>query len=135
MNDAATLHRAMFDAIQRRELDELRQLFAADATHTAGDGEPATGPEPVIAEVRAFLDAFPDLTIDIRHQHVPDTSRSIIEYTFGGTQLGPLEDLPPTGRSVAVVACSVLEAAEGHIRRESDYYDGTALLAQLDMLG
>jgi hypothetical protein len=83
--DAAGLHRAMFAAIERRDLDALRGLFAVDATHTSSDGEPMTGPEPLIDEVRAFVEAFPDLTIDIRHQHVPDPSRSIIEYTFRGT--------------------------------------------------
>jgi hypothetical protein len=34
---------------------------------------------------------------------------------------------------VAVVACSVLEAENGTIRRESDYYDTLAILAQLDV--
>ncbi len=133
MSDAAELHRTMFDAIQRRDFHALGQLFAADAIHTSGDGESATGPEPVIAEVQAFVTAFPDLAIDIRHQHVPDASRSIVEYTFRGTQSGPLEDVPPTGNEVAVAACSVLEAKHGTIRRESDYYDTMAMLAQLNV--
>jgi hypothetical protein len=55
--DAAGLHRAMFAAIDRRELDASRGLFAVDATHTSSDGEPMTGPEPVIDEVRAFVEA------------------------------------------------------------------------------
>lgn len=133
--DAAGLHRAMFAAIERRDLDALRGLFAVDATHTSPDGELTTGPEPVIAEVRAFVEAFPDLTIDIRHQHVPDPTRSIIEYTFRGTHTGPLEQVPPTGRFVTVVACSVLEARDGVIDRESDYYDTTSMLSQLGVSG
>jgi steroid delta-isomerase-like uncharacterized protein len=133
--DAAGLHRAMFAAIERRDLDALRGLFAVDAIHTSPDGEPMTGPEPVIDEVRAFVEAFPDLTIDIRHQHVPDPSRSIIEYTFRGIQTGPLEEVAPTGRSVTVVACSVLEARDGVIDRESDYFDTTSILTQLGVNG
>ena len=134
MSDAADLHRAMFDAIQRRDFHALRKLFAADAIHTSGDGESVTGPEPVVAEVHAFVAAFPDLTIDIRHHHVPDPSRSIIEYTFRGTQTGRLDDLPPTGKPVAVVACSVLAAEAGTIPRAADYYDTMALLNQLDVV-
>jgi len=133
--DAAGLHRAMFRAIEHRDFPGIRELFAPDAIHTSPDGEPVTGPEPVIAEVRSFVKAFPDLTIEIRHQHVPDPSRSIIEYTFSGTHSGPLEDIAPTGEPVAVVACSVLEAEDGAIRRESDYYDTTAMLTQLGVMG
>jgi steroid delta-isomerase-like uncharacterized protein len=133
--DAAALHRAMFDAIERRDFDALRGLFAVDATHTSPDGEPMIGPEPVIDEVRVFVEAFPDLSIDIRHQHVPDPSHSIIEYTFRGTHTGPLEEVAPTGRSVAAVACSVLEAHDGVIDRESDYFDTTSILTQLGASG
>jgi steroid delta-isomerase-like uncharacterized protein len=133
--DAAQLHRAMFDRIERRDVDGLRELFAPDAIHTSGDGEPRVGPEPVAAEVRGFVEAFSDLTIDIRHHHVPDATRSIIEYTFRGTHDGNLDDLPPTGEHIAVAACSVLIADEGAIRRESDYYDTMAMLDQLGVLG
>jgi ketosteroid isomerase-like protein len=58
--DAAKLHRTMFAAIERRNLDALRALFAVDASHTSPDGEPVIGAEPVIAEVSAFVEAFPD---------------------------------------------------------------------------
>jgi steroid delta-isomerase-like uncharacterized protein len=133
MWDAAELPRAMFRAIHDHDPAALEELFAADAVHTAPDGEPVTGPEPVIAEVQGFTEAFPDLAIELRRQHVPDASRSIVEYTFRGTHLGDLDGAPPTGRSVAVDACSVLEASDGAIQREADHYDTAVMLAQLDL--
>ena len=131
MTSAAELHRAMFEAIRTRDYETLRGLFDPEATHTSSDGEPARGPEPVVAEVEGFVAAFPDLAIDIRHQHAPDPTTSVIEYTFRGTHHGPLEDIPPSGKAMAVVACSVLESQDGVIRRESDYFDRLALLEQL----
>ncbi len=131
MTSAAELHRAMFEAIRARDHETLRGLFHPRATHTSSDGRPTTGPEPVVAEVEGFVTGFPDLTIDIRHQHAPDPATSIIEYTFRGTHHGLLEDIPPTGKTIAVVACSVLEARDGVIERESDYYDRLVLLEQL----
>ncbi len=131
MLDAAELHQAMFRAIQDRDFDSIRGLFAPDAVHTSSDGEAVIGPESVVAEVQGFVEAFPDLTIEIREQYVPGTSRSIVEYSFHGTHDGPLEDIAPTGRTVEVVACSVLEAEDGTIRRESDYFDSLAMLTQL----
>ena len=133
MTSAAELHRAMFQAIQARDHESLRRLFAPRATHSASDGETTTGPEPVVAEVEEFVTAFPDLTIDIRHQHALGTDTSVIEYTFRGTHHGPLDGIPPTGRSIAVVACSVLGSRDGTIERESDYYDRLVLLEQLDV--
>lgn len=135
MASAVELHRAMFEAIQARDYEALRGLFGPRATHTSSDGEPTTGPEPVVAEVEGFVTAFPDLTIDIRHQHAVDPSTSVIEYTFRGTHHGPLEDVQPTGKTIAVVACSVLEARDGVIEREADYFDGLALLEQLGVQG
>lgn len=129
--DAATLHRAMFDAIGRRDFDALRGLFHPDAVHVSGSGEAGTGPEPVVTEVQGFVEAFPDLAIDIVRQHVPDPSCSVVEYTFRGTHEGPLDDIAPTRRRVAVRACSVLEAESGSISRESDYFDTMDMLDQL----
>lgn len=131
MNTAAELHQAMFAAIQARDFNTLRRLFGPQSVHVSGDGVEKIGAEPLIAEVSMFTAAFPDLTIRIGRQHVPDATASIIEYTFSGTHLGELQGLQPTGERISVVACSVLEAAGGMIRRETDYFDTMALMAQL----
>lgn len=131
MTAATELHRAMFHAIGERDFDGLRRLLAADARHISGDGVEKQGPEPVVEEVKAFTTAFPDLEIEIRRHHEVGEAVSVVEYLFRGTHHGPLEGIPPTGRSIGVVGCSVLEAADGLIAREADYYDTMALLTQL----
>jgi steroid delta-isomerase-like uncharacterized protein len=131
MTTAAELHTAMFGAIQARDFDAMRGLFDSNSVHVSGDGVEKRGPEPIVEEVTMFTTAFPDLTITVRRQHVPEDTVSIIEYTFSGTHRGDLEGLAPTGRKIAVVACSVLEADGGTIKREADYFDTSALLAQL----
>jgi steroid delta-isomerase-like uncharacterized protein len=132
MTTAAELHNAMFDAIQARDFKNLHKLFDAHSVHVSGDGVAVFGPDPVIAEVEKMTSAFPDLAITIRNQHVPDHTVSVIEYSFSGTHRGTLEGLQPTGRTVSVVACSILEAEGDRIVREADYYDTTALMAQLE---
>jgi steroid delta-isomerase-like uncharacterized protein len=131
MSTAAELHQAMFAAIQARDFDALRRLFGPQSVHVSGDGVEKVGPEPLIAEVSKFTTAFPDLTITIGRQHASGETVSIIEYTFSGTHLGELQGFQPTGERISVVACSVLEAAGGTIRREADYFDTMALMAQL----
>jgi steroid delta-isomerase-like uncharacterized protein len=131
MASAAALHRAMFEAIGKRDFDGLRDLFASDATHTSGDGVEKRGPEPVVEEVKIFTTAFPDLEITVRQQLEPSDRLSVIECTFSGTHRGELEGISPTGRAICVVACSVLEATGGLITREADYYDVMTLMSQL----
>ncbi|QKT02792.1 ester cyclase [Ectothiorhodospiraceae bacterium 2226] len=89
----------------------------------------------VLAVVETFTTAFPDLAIEIRHQHLPSQSVSIVEYVFAGTHRGDLEGIPPTGRRMEVVACSVVEVREGRIGWERDYYDTLALMEQLGVAG
>jgi len=131
MTTAADLHTAMFDAIQARDFDTLQGLFDSRSVHVSGDGVEKRGPDPVVDEVTTFTTAFPDLIVTIRRQHVSDDTVSVIEYTFSGTHHGDLGGLAPTGKKIAVVACSVLEADSGTIKREADYFDTSALLAQL----
>jgi steroid delta-isomerase-like uncharacterized protein len=133
MTTAGELHQTLFTAIQERDFDTLRGLFHRDSIHTSGDGVQQIGGEAVVDEVKSFITPFPDLTITIRNQFVPDESASIIEYTFSGTHQGPLEDVAPTGKKISVIACSVLEAREGKIIREADYYDTLAMMQQLGL--
>jgi steroid delta-isomerase-like uncharacterized protein len=133
MTSAAELHQTMFDAIQERDFDTLRRIFHPNSIHTSGNGVQQIGPDPVVDEVKSFLTPFPDLTITIREQFVPNDSVSIIEYTFSGTHQGPLDDVAPTGKKISVIACSVLEARDGKIIREADYYDTLAMMEQLSL--
>jgi steroid delta-isomerase-like uncharacterized protein len=133
MTTAAELHQTLFAAIQERDFDTLRRIFHRDSIHTSGDGIQKKGAEAVVDEVESFLTPFPDLTLTIREQFVPDESVSIIEYTFSGTHQGPLDDVAPTGKKISVIACSVLEAREGKIIREADYYDTLAMMEQLSL--
>ncbi len=133
MTTAAELHRTMFAAIQERDFDTLKRIFHRDSIHTSGDGVQQIGGEAVVDVLKSFLTPFPDLTITIREQFAPDESVSIIEYTFSGTHQGPLEDVAPTGKKISVIACSVLEAREGKIIREADYYDTLAMMEQLSL--
>jgi steroid delta-isomerase-like uncharacterized protein len=129
------LHRQVYEAVQSRDFDRLREIYHPDCSYTTGDGVEQRGLDAVLASVAAFTGAFPDLTIEIRHQHLPGDGVSIVEYTFAGTHRGELEGIPATGRRMEVVACSVAEIRDGQIHRERDYYDTLALMEQLGVAG
>ncbi|MDG5816005.1 ester cyclase [Chitinispirillales bacterium ANBcel5] len=131
MSDHAALHRAVFDAISSHDFDKLRELYHADTVYMVGDGVKRQGVNVPVDAARMFTGAFPDLTITIGNQYLPDEDVSIIEYTFSGTHKGDLEGIRATGKKIAVVACSIIVARNGKIVSESDYYDTMALMSQL----
>jgi len=131
MPKIAELHRAVYEAVEARDFDRLRTIYHADCSYTSGDGRAQRGVDAVLAAVDTFTSAFPDLTIEIRHHHLPSDSVSVIEYTFAGTHRGELEGIAATGKRMQVVACSVAEVRDGRIHTERDYYDTMTLMEQL----
>ena len=135
MQNAAELHRALFEAITSKDFDKIRELFHPDCIYMVGDGTERKGVEVPLNSAEMFTNAFPDLTIDIRRQYTPSDTLSITEYIFSGTHKGELEGTPATGKKIAVVACSVMKARDGRIIREHDYYDNMAIMSQLGLSG
>lgn len=133
MADAASIHREMFDVVQRGDLHRLRELYHQDYSYRGADG--ATGDaEAGAAVAETYRAAFPDLTFTIAHQHTPSEHVSIIEMVARGTHEGELQGIAPTGRSVEVVGCNVVEVADGKIIREREYYDAMSLMVQLGVV-
>jgi len=135
MSTTSELHRAVYEAVPARDFDRLREIYHPDCRYTGGDGVEHRGVDAVLEVVGTFTSAFPDLTIEIREHHLPSESVSIVEYTFSGTHRGELEGIPATGRTIEVVACSVVEVRDGRIHRERDYYDTLTLMEQLGVGG
>jgi steroid delta-isomerase-like uncharacterized protein len=133
MQSNAELHRAVYEAVQSRDFDRLREIYHADCRYVTGDGVERRGVDAVLASVETFTSAFPDLSIEVRHHHLPGEGVSIVEYSFAGTHEGELEGIPATGRRMEVVACSVAEIHGGQIHRERDYYDTLSLMRQLGL--
>lgn len=131
MLDAAELHRALYQAITSKDFDMIGELYHPECIYMVGDGVEMRGADVPLGAVKAFTSALPDLSIDIRQQYLPKDGVSIVEYIFSGTHRGELEGIPATGKKVAVVACSIMEARDGKIVREHDYYDTMALMNQL----
>ena len=79
-----------------------------------------------------YAKAFPDSQIEIKQVYVlGDTA--IAELIARGTHAGDLMGIPPTGRSVELVICNVMEIRHGKIHREREYLDRLTMLEQLGL--
>lgn len=134
MSNVAELHRSMLDAVHERNWSRLESLLHSEYTYTAGDGAEQAGTAAALAVAQTYTEAFPDLRFEILHQNAT-ANVSVVEFRATGTHRGELEGIAPTGRSVDLPVCNVIEERDGKIIREREYYDSGALMQQLGVLG
>ena len=130
MTDVAALHRRMLETVEQRDWGALEGLLHPDYVYTAGDGQPQPGVRAALDVAQTYTTAFPDLAFEILDQHTQG-SVSIIEVRATGTQRAPLADIPPTGRTVDLRLCNVIEERDGKIVSEHEYFDSGVILDQL----
>lgn len=133
VTEALTVQRTMFAAVQRGDIEALRDLIHPEYTYTGSDGVEQPGADAGIAVAELYTTAFPDLTIEELHSWTPAEDVSIMELRFRGTHTGPLGEIPPTGRRAEGTLCNVVEVRDGRVRREREYFDELSLLRQLGL--
>jgi steroid delta-isomerase-like uncharacterized protein len=102
------------------------------AWHGAGVAD-LSNLEALKALLRPFFAAFPDIQMTIEDL-VAESDRVVARYTWRGTQRGPFQGLPPTGRSVAVAGTGIFRLMDGRIAEEWWQEDLLGLMAQLGAL-
>ena len=122
--------RASTDAWNKRDFAKMRELMHAEYSYTGGDGQEQKGADAGMAVAQMFADAFPDGRIDIVSiKEAGDTA--IVEFVGRGTHKGELMGIAPTGKTLALPVCDVMEVRDGKIYREREYMDMMTLMTQL----
>ena len=130
------LVREVFRAIEARDHGRLSNLMTPDCDFRA-PGFSGRGPEPAIAWMAPFLDAFPD----IRHEIGPIAEREghvAFELRVKGTHTAPMRgpdgEIPPTGRPLDLAVANVWRVEDGRIAAYHIYFDQLAFLGQMGLL-
>ena len=82
---------------------------------------------------QAFFAGFPDVTFELTSGFATGRQGGA-EWVMRGTHRGDMPGMPATGKRVEVRGASILEFADGKIRRCSDYWDMAAFLKQLGLM-
>ena len=137
MADNATLVRSLYDGWNNRDFDVLADATAPDGTITfMGSGEVLRGPEGSRVYSEMWANGFPDgrVTVDTI---VADGDRVVVEFTGRGTHTGTfvtsMGEIPPTGKSVTLKLCDVLELKDGKVTAQRSYLDTGSMMAQLGL--
>jgi steroid delta-isomerase-like uncharacterized protein len=94
---------------------------------------PLTGPA-LAKHVRALVAAFPDLSFEVVSSVPPDAAADgtmVVQWLMRGTNTGPWNGQPPTGRPVAVRGVDVFTVTAGEITSAEGYFDRQGLAEQL----
>ena len=89
----------MGEAVNHGRLDEFHDYFAPDVKDHDPAPDQGSGPDGFIKFFTQFRAAFPDLKIAVEHMTADDNSVAIA-YTVTGTQDGPFQGIPATGKKI-----------------------------------
>ena len=119
----------------RKDLDELKALYADDCVIETPDAGTLRGPDAVATWFGQFLTALPDASWESSSKH-ESGNVAIDEGFVVGTNTGPLalptgEELAPTGKRVRVRGCDIATVEDGKVASHHFYFDQLELFTQL----
>ena len=83
---------------------------------------------------KLYLTAFPDLHLDIQQLLAAGESHVVVRWRSSGTHLGPLGDIPATGRKAMNHGCTLMEVKNSKAAHTWVYFDNAHLLRQIGVL-
>jgi steroid delta-isomerase-like uncharacterized protein len=137
--DSPGLVERYFGAWNARDPGAVAAAFAAGGTYT----DPTVGRPPLagtaIAEhARALLAAFPDLSFEVLGGQPAGGQANgtadgtvVAQWLMRGTNAGPWNGQPPTGRTVTVRGVEIITGMDGQIISAEGYFDRQGLAEQL----
>jgi steroid delta-isomerase-like uncharacterized protein len=135
--DVTSEYVAALAARDSARMDALRSPdFALDFVHgDASEADPLSG-EETRQFWSAWFVAFPELDYEVTRTIVAEHV-IVMQWTFTGTNSGPLPPLPVDeggvvlGQTIRLRGASVYDVSEGFIQRETAYIDMATLMVEL----
>ena len=119
---------AMYAALARRDLGQVRAYFSPDYRHHSGDRQLAF--DEVMQTAMLAPAAFPDLTSHVVETLAED-ERVMVRLKFKGTHTGEVLGIPPSGRAVAWSTLNVFVVRDGLIVEDTPYWDIGVIFRQI----
>ena len=127
---ASELFNEYIRAILAKDWSKMETLLHPQYVYVGSNGEEHGGAAAARAQAEPFVTAFPDLQMEVKREYAAGDT-SVFEFIAKGTHKGDLMGMAPTGKSVTMPVCNVIEVRDGKIYREREYYDTMHLMAQL----
>lgn len=112
--------------------EAIVETFAENGTYTDPTVPEVSG-DAIGEYARGVWQAFPDLSFDVEQLTPTDEGTVLLQLVMRGTHDGPLEDLPPTGETIALPATDIIEVADNGITSVRGYFDTRTMMEQLGL--
>jgi steroid delta-isomerase-like uncharacterized protein len=124
-----------FAAVAARDADAMAGHWHPDGVEELIPLGVVRGPDGVRKLFRELFRAVPDCQMVVEKM-VVDTAGAAVEWRMRGTfDGGPFQGIEPTGRTLDLRGCDVIEVDEqGKLTRNVAHYDGAAFARQIGML-
>ena len=124
--------RQLYEAIDEQNFDTFLELRASDGVcHIPGVPE-AVPIEAVTEVIKAYYEAFPDSTHDVKTV-IAEGDMVAIRFTQVSTHTGDYEGIPPTGNKISVECQHMLRLANGKVAEVWLVEDNLGMMMQLGM--
>lgn len=138
MADAKEFVRRQIALFNDGKIDEAIQDWAEDAELVTPWGPARKGRQAVAEYWRQMKESMPDAKVTI-HKMIAEGDTVSTEYTFTGTNTGPLymptgEKLPATGKSITGLALDIGTIENGKVKSLHQYFDTVPGMVQLGLM-
>lgn len=132
MSNALQVAHGYMEAWNRRDAQGIVATFAAGGTYSDPLAK-GIGGETLIAYVRGLWQAFPDLCFEIGDQTLVGEQLVAFQWLMKGTNSGPFQGLPPSGREVILPGADFITVAGDKIQTVQGYFDAGEVPRQLGL--
>ena len=132
--DTTELVAALLTAYNVHDAAAAAALYAPDGSHRdVAMGADQPDPEKIAGGLARLFAAFPEARWSCRSV-LADGDQAAVPYSLEGRLQGRLGPYEPAGQPIRLSGVLLVEAADGTIRRTTDYWDSGTLHRQLTAL-
>jgi steroid delta-isomerase-like uncharacterized protein len=139
MADLKQMARQSIDAFNQGKLDDWMKTVAEDAELVTPMAGTIKGREAIKGYFEQMRKAFPDAKVTV-HKMVAEGNTCVTEYTFTGTNRGPMrlptgDTIPATNKAISSLALDIGVVDEsGQLKSLHQYFDTASALQQLGLM-
>jgi steroid delta-isomerase-like uncharacterized protein len=135
--NAEELGRRYFKAIEDGDVEATLATLADDVRFWTPGGS-FQGKDSARGFIQGYIEGFPDARFEITSV-IGSGSSAAFEGSYTGTNSGPMrtpdgQEMPPTGRAIAIPFVTMFDADGDHLTSHRAYWDQMGFMAQLGLM-
>ncbi len=129
----ALVKRAWEEVFNQKKLAVVDELWSSDYIYHGPQGQEFRGTESLKELLSHYLEAFPDLHIEIEDL-IAEGDKVVSRVISRGTHKGELQGIAPTGKEVTTTIILITRLAGGKFAEDWESRDDLGMLQQLGVI-